>query len=337
MKKFGSDFQQSDREIYDREIKNFLPDKILDAHVHIWLEKHINNFPEKTNNPFIDFKNFPEFSIEDFEIIKEKLFKNKKYTGIFFGNPFRNLNLEKMNSYIFNLTKKDNYFLYIPSPVDDLSNEFFSKISSYSGFIGFKPYPKLADKKQNEEVKITDFLNTNVLEYADSNEMLILLHLPRKRRLADKNNIFELKEITKKYKKIKLILAHSGRSYCLCDIENAIEEIKDIKNLYFELSFIHDWEIVQLILNKIDNKKIIYGSDMPVSTLKGKNVCINNEHYFVTKEPFEWSIGSQFLNLGFTYFLYEQIRALKKAFYNLGIKKDSHIEDIFFNNINNII
>jgi len=337
MKNFAQDFQQSDKEIYGKELKNFLPDNILDVHVHLWLEKHINYFPEKASNPFIDFNNFPEFSIEDFEIIKKTLFKNKKYTGVFFGNPFRNLKLEEMNSYIFELVGKDNYCLYIPSPNDNLNSKFFSKISSNPNFIGFKPYPKLTDKKQDEDVKITDFLNANVLEYADSNELLILLHLPRKKRLADKNNILELKEITKKYKKIKLLLAHSGRSYCLCDIENAIEEIRDIKNLYFELSFIHDWEIVQLILNKIDNNKIIYGSDMPVSTLKGKNICINNEHYFVTKKPFEWSIGSNFLNLGFTYFLYEQIRALKKAFYNLGIKKDSYIEDIFFNNINNII
>ena len=31
----GFDYIAYDREVYDRELKNFLPDKMFDAHVHI--------------------------------------------------------------------------------------------------------------------------------------------------------------------------------------------------------------------------------------------------------------------------------------------------------------
>ena len=330
-------FLDCDAKIYENGINNFLPDRIIDLHVHLWKKEHIISKYKKPNNPFIDFNCFPEYTFKDFSAITRKIFRGKNYKGAFFGNPFKVLNLKRMNNYILNLAKKGEFCFYISSPEERLDNNIFGEMKSCKNFLGFKPYPKLFGEGIDIEINISDFLNNTVLEYANLYGLLIILHLPRKKRLADKKNIEEIKEITKKYPNIKYILAHSGRSYCLCDIYSVLDDIKDIKNLFFGLSFINDWEVFELILKNVDYKRIIFGSDMPASISRGKNICINNEHYFITENPYNWSISSNEMKLNFTFFIYEQIRELKKALYKCNITSDKIVQNIFHDNSKRLI
>ena len=34
-----------DREVYEKELKDFLPQKILDVHTHVWLDKYLDHKP----------------------------------------------------------------------------------------------------------------------------------------------------------------------------------------------------------------------------------------------------------------------------------------------------
>jgi len=327
---------KSDIEIYKKNIKIFLPDHIIDSHVHLWLKEHILFKEIKPNNSFSDFNAFPQYSFEDFFDISSEIFQGKKYTGIFFGNPLGQIDLEKVNKYILKLAETGEYCLYIPSPEDKLESDTFNKIKGFKNFLGFKPYPSLA-KKENNEVSIKEFLGRDVLEYANLKGLFILLHLPRKKRLADYRNIKEIKYLTKKYPDVKFLLAHLGRSYCLKDIVDVIDQISNIENLFLEISFVNDWEIFELVIRKIGYKRIIFGSDMPVSLMKGKNICINDNHYFVTEKLSSWSISNNEMQLNFTFFLYEQIREFIKALNKLGLCKDAVLEDVFYGNIKKLI
>ncbi|MCL5770900.1 MAG: amidohydrolase family protein [Actinobacteria bacterium] len=327
---------KSDIEIYEKKIKNFLPDHIIDSHVHLWLKEHILFKEVKPNNSFNDFDAFQQYSFEEFSDNSSEIFQDKKYTGIFFGNPLGQIDIEKVNKYILKLADTGEYCLYIPSPEDKLEGDTFNKIKGFKNFLGFKPYPSLA-KKENNEVSIHEFLNEYVLDYANSKGLFILLHLPRKKRLADHRNIEEVKYLTKKYPDVKFLLAHLGRSYCLGDISEAVEQVSKIENLFFEISFVNDWEIFELVIKKIGCKRIIFGSDMPVSLMKGKNICINDNHYFVTEKLFSWSISNNDMQLNFTFFLYEQIREFIKALNKLGLCKDAVLEDVFYGNIKKLI
>lgn len=325
-----------DIKIYQQLIKDFLPENIIDSHIHLWKKENIIEKKMTPYNPFVDFECFPEFTINGLEKVATKIFQGKKYEGIFFGNPFKEIDIDGVNKYLLELGAKGYQVLYIPTYDDNLENQIFKEISKLKSFLGFKPYPKLSNKIGGE-VGIKDFLNSSVLEYANKENLAVMLHLPRKKRLADENNIMELKDITKKYPNVNFLLAHSGRSYCLCDITDAIKELRGIDNLIFEISFINDWEIFEIILKNVSHDKIIYGSDMPVSILKGKNICINNKHYFATKKPFKWSISNECLNLGFTFFIYEQTLELFKALRKINLFKDTIIENIFYRNIKNIL
>jgi uncharacterized protein len=336
-------YDNSDAEVYRNEFLNFLPEKIFDSHIHLWdriqIRDEISQSRQK-QNPFLDDDLIDGYTIQDFKIAAEKLFPGKTCTGLFFGLPLKEFDLEKTNKYISGICKKENcYGLYMPVPaLKEIPENFFA-----DRFIGFKPYPDLAEFREPEDfskldidISIFDFVPKIIFDFANRYGLIILLHLPRKGRLSDKRNIRELDKISEKYPNVKIILAHAGRSYCYEDIKHSINEIKHMQNLYMDTAMVNDFLVNRTILDVLGPDKLLFGSDSAISLLKGKNIEINNTHYFVTKEPKQWSLSSASMTTNFTFFLYETIRAIKMATEELKMDK-TQVEKIFYSNITGLI
>jgi uncharacterized protein len=335
---------KEDLEIFKEEFENFLPAEIIDSHIHLW-ESNIftKTLPEERlkQNPPLDSEIVDGFRIEDFKEFVKKVFPGKKYKGIFFGLPVKEADLDICNQYISNVCKKNNSYGLFNSAIDltEIPSNFFD-----NRFIGFKPYPDLVDykapedfSKLNIDVSMFDFISKKVFEFCQEYGLILLIHIPRAGRLNDSRNIEEIKTIGKKYPDIKIILAHAGRSYCYSDINESIKHLKHIKNLYVDTAMINSYSVNKVLLEELGSERILYGSDLPIALFKGKNIDINNRHYFVTATPKAWSLSSSEMNLNnFTYFIYEIIRAIKISVKSLNLGKQD-IENIFFNNCNNMI
>ncbi len=332
-----------DKEIFENEFKKYLPQRIIDSHIHLWKSDQIdteNITPErKGKHPFLSFEECKDFSYADFIQVSKTIFPQIDYDGLFFGSPFREFNIEKANKMIEeDVISKNKDALFI-SIADDSSDLIEEKIKE-GNFIGLKPYPDLVvnkDYDNQDSVSIFDFLPEKHLAVADKLGLIVLLHIPKVKRLNDSKNLDDIINICRSYPNIKLILAHAGRSYCLFDLENSIKKIYKLKNLWIDTAMINDWEIIEIILDYLGSEKVIYGSDMPVATFRGKNICINNKHFFVTYPSFPWGLSNESFCKGeFTYFLYEEIRAILKAIKKKKIDKKI-ISNIFYKNIKNII
>lgn len=337
------DFTREDLKIYKEEFEEFLPEKIRDFHIHLWKNIFFNlqiSENRKRQNPFLD-QEISQFTYEDFIDISNILFPGKKYRGIFFGLPIKEMDLKKNNNYIKEINIENNNFgLFVPKPgLSEVPSDFFE-----NGFIGFKPYPDLLDYSEPEDfskldidVGIFDFISKTVLEFCQEYGLLLLIHIPRKGRLNDKRNVEEIKAIGTRYPKIKIVLAHAGRSYCYNDIKDSISYLKEIKNLYVDTAMINSFSVNKVLLEELGPDRVIYGSDLAVAALKGKNVDINNKHYFVTKDPKVWSISSSEMVLdNFTFFIYEIIRAIRIAATSLNLSS-KEIENIFYLNTERLI
>lgn len=336
-------FNDEDFKIFNEEFYEFLPDIVFDSHVHLWKKSFIINDISKDRqkqNPFLDPEVIDGFSIEDFYNFSKKLFPGKKYKGLFFGLPLKEVNLDAANSYISDVCKKTNsYGLFIPKPCLKKIPENFFK----DKFVGFKPYPDLADfktpkdfSKLDIDVSIFDFISKEVMEFSNEYGLILLIHIPRKGRLNDKRNIEELSTIGEKYKNIKIILAHAGRSYCFEDIKSSIYYIKNIRNIYVDTAMINNFSVNKTLINMLGSEKILFGTDSKISLFKGKNVEINNKHFFVTKDPKLWSLSSIDMNLDFTFYVYEIIRAIKLASEELNLSK-KQVDNIFYSNLKRMI
>jgi len=118
--------RKKDLQIFEEEFDKFLPDKIIDSHIHLWESKIFKK------------EIFDGFRIEDFQKFVKKVFPGKKYDGIFFGLPVKEADLNVGNRYISDICKKNNsYGLFNPEAgLKEIPQSFFEE-----RFIGFKPYP----------------------------------------------------------------------------------------------------------------------------------------------------------------------------------------------------
>ncbi len=343
MENLLKEFNKEDEELFLEEFEGFLPDSIFDFHVHLWKKSFIiKKIPEGRlkSNPFLD-SDINEFKIEDFKKIAERLFPGKNYEALILGIPLREADFNQNNAYISQCCDENDFDGLFLSAIDQniIPDDFF-----INRFIGFKPYPDLVAfeapkdfSKLDINVSIFDFISKKVLEFSQEHKLIILLHIPRKKRLNDQDNIKEITQIAKIYPDIKLILAHAGRSYCYSDIKDSIKHFKDFQNIYVDTAMINSYSVNKVILEELGPKRMLYGSDLAVAILKGKNIDINNRHYFVTNKPRVWSLSSNDMNLdSFTFFIYEIIRSIRIACKSLNLN-EKDVKDIFYGNAKRLI
>lgn len=335
-------YNSKDKYIFENEFRKWLPSKIIDAHVHLWKKEQIDveriTYNRRKRHPFLSVEEWGNFSYPDFVTISKTIFPQIEYGGLFFGLPFREVDIEKANRMIKDdIISGNKDALFISVPTDN--HKFLEKKIKEENFIGLKPYPDLAvglDYDNQNSVSIFDFLPEEHLKIANKLGLIIVLHIPKIKRLNDKKNLDDIVNICNSYPNVKLILAHAGRSYCVFDLVDSIKKIYRLKNLYVDTAMINNWEVIELLLEYLGCEKIIYGSDLPVAAFRGKNICINNKHYFITYPPFPWSLSNENLGEGdFTLFLYEEIREILKAVKKKKMDRQV-IDNIFYQNIKNL-
>ncbi|MBM3289142.1 MAG: hypothetical protein FJY92_03235 [Candidatus Hydrogenedentes bacterium] len=94
---------------------------------------------------------------------------------------------------------------------------------------------------------------------------------------------------------------------------------------------VNHWEVMEHLFATVDSKKVLYATDIPIALAPGKSVEINDQYTYVTPVPWPLSISDDHQKLQFTGFLYEELRAIKKATDRLGLTH-AFIEDLFFEN-----
>jgi predicted TIM-barrel fold metal-dependent hydrolase len=118
-------------------------------------------------------------------------------------------------------------------------------------FVGFK---FLSYYHQNA---LTDEKNKPVFEFADRNELLVLMHTWSGDPYGGPEQV---RKIAETYHRATLILGHS----CHGEWEKAIALVQDFPNIYLELCGVVDERgILEKFVDGIGSKKILFGTDLP--------------------------------------------------------------------------
>lgn len=338
-------YRDSDRSIYNKEFKNRIPDCIIDSHVHLWAKDNLNISKDeykiyKEYKPWTDFDYMEEFLYEDYTYCANVTFEGKVVKPFVFGSPFPQIDRDRTNKYIIDVAKKQRIpFFYIPGQYENLfeTNEKLQLMKTY-GFLGLKPYPDIP-VVQNREVGIYDMLNRSALEFADKNELYIILHLPRQKRLWSEDNRKELLECLSEYPNARFIIAHVGRAFTYYDAEGVIDFLFPYENVLFDTALINSETVLEYLVRNISPSRILFGSDAPLAYSRGKDVTINNKHYYVAEKTVPWGLGPIKKGcVNFTFYIYEEIRALlyaTKAVF--GNKEENALELIMCENAKKIM
>jgi len=331
-------FREIDRPIYREELAPYLPARIFDAHVH--LVRRSDYLPGirpeklKTTGPEPLAKDFTARHLGN---TMRRLFPQQRWDALVFHTPSRHVDLERANRWIASLGCRHSnvHPLLIVKP-DMKAKELDARVDA-GGFVGLKPYLNFARPRRSGETRIGDFLTRDHMAVAVARGLVVILHIPRKKRAADPVNIRDLARLCERYPAARIVLAHVGRSYGPYFIEQAIDVLKDFPNLYFDVSAVDDAETLEVVLENTTHKRLVYGSDLPLTLLRGRHLCINRHCFFFTEKRCPNSIsppkGAEF---PMTFMLYETVRAILRAWRKRKLPRKA-LDDIFYRNAANLV
>lgn len=337
-----------DRQIYERELKDFLPAHMIDIHTHIWLERLRWQMPSASETvrrtvtwPLLVAR---ENSIADLQETYRLMFPEKRVTPLTFSLCEDKRNLPVCNDYVQKCAKETGYpALYFSKPEE--SAEQIERAIRGGGYLGLKSYLDLSPEYIPEpEIRIYDFFPPCQLKKIDELGLIVMLHIPRNGRLKDPVNIAQILEIKQRFPRIKLILAHIGRAYCECDVGDAFERLAALGDLLFDFSANTSEHAMFHLLNAVGPKRVLFGSDLPIVRMRMRRIEENGTYinlippglYGDPRQDPHLREVSEKEGGRLTLFMYEEILAFKRAAGKAGLGKPD-IEDVFFENARKLL
>lgn len=193
-----------DREFYEKHIREWLPDKIIDIHTHIWLARHrvayqpvrMQTWPRRVAR-----ENPVEHLVETYR----RLFPGKIVTPLMFTTLVSEKNFDQANDYVARVARERKFPALIFSRPQWSGKELARRIRA-GGFVGAKSYLSLSPScLPAAEIRIFDFFPHHQLEVLNKHGLIMMLHIPRDNRLRDPVNLAQMMEIDEYYPDIKLI------------------------------------------------------------------------------------------------------------------------------------
>ena len=337
-----------DKEIYEKELKDFLPDKMLDIHTHVWLDSLAEVPPELELSRTVSWPSLvaKDNSIEDIQETFRLLFPGKDVKSLMFANHIYTRNgAIGNNNYVSSVSKKHGWpALYYSHPTQT-ADEIEYEIRK-GGFLGIKSYLDLVPGYiPLAEIRIFDFLPKQQLKKLDEMGAIVMLHIPRHGRLKDPVNLEQILEIKREFPKLKLIIAHIGRAYTKEDIGNAFTDyLYKAPDLMYDFSANScEYAMIELIRN-VGPEHVMYGTDMPILRMRTHRIEENGT-YINLIPPGLYGDPSHDSHLRevspeeakkITFFVYEELLAFKRACIKLNMTKKD-VEDMMYNNAYNLI
>jgi len=323
-----------DREVYEKELKDFLPETFIDLHTHIWK----NTFtPQGNANGGSTWTNLvaDEMTGEQLLDSYRQLFPANKVIPLVFGGC--NYDIGECNDYVYE-SAKSLHFPVLTRTDYTMTADALEKEVHANHSLGLKPYlTNCPPYIPSNEIRIFDFLPYEHLEVANRHGWIIMLHIARPGRLRDAVNIAQLMEIEKRFPNVKLVVAHIGRAYSRQDIGDAFEVLKHTKNMMFDFTAnVCDDAIIECI-KAVGTDRLMFGSDLPIAVMRMyritdetgwyKNVVPRGLYGDVSYDAHMQESDEQNITL----MIYEQLRALKRCAAALHLT-DKQVEDIMYTN-----
>lgn len=324
----GWKLTDADHDMIKREVAPFLPDRIFDAHAHLFTHEHFAPEPVP-----LSYRDTPErIDLATYYHYIDWIHPEKRTKGgLFFGLAFtgnRTANNQFVATEIGGANGKNAFGQMIIAP--DMEAEYVFDTVQNSGFSGLKCYHTMAQSDEPTwQAAIELYLPEKHMRVADELGLTITLHMVRDRALADPINQATIRRYCESYPNMRLILAHAARGFNPWHTIEGIESLRGIDNVWFDTSAVTEAGAFEAIVETMGHERLLYGSDFHVSHLHGRCVAIGDSfHWFYANDM---NTDEKHIHLEPVLIGLESIRSLRLACQRLKLN-DGQIEDIFYNN-----
>lgn len=311
----------ADREFFTRELDSFLPDRIYDAHAHIWQEEWAPFSLEGQRT--IDLAGYRK-AITDIHGTRptETLFLS-------FATPDHRDQVPVANEWTAGqiADHPDCRAHFFVTPQDD--PEWVRDEVKRLGLHGLKCYHTFADVPPTWEASIPSYLPEPLVAVAGEEGWTITLHMVKSRAVADPDNQHWIRHYCETYPGMKLILAHSARGFQPAHNFEGLAALQGLDNLWFDTSANCEPFAHQVILRLFGHERLMYGSDLPVTHLRGRSLGSGDDFLWLYEDSPVWVENHRTIEpilVGL-----EHLRSVKWACWSERLT-DSQVEDVFYNN-----
>lgn len=330
---FGIEATAYDHRVYEEQLRDFLPDVLVDAHVHLWTPQGREGYAHAESLVTWPDLVAPHCSYEDLIASYATMFPDKTVYPVLMTHPDSHLHVG--NPYVRDLAKKHELpALYCIKPETSLSE---IRAAFDDGFCGIKPYLNYAPSYiPAKEIRIYDFVTPSQLKLMNELGGVVMLHIARDGRLNDPLNIAQLMEIDERYPNAKVIVAHIGRAYTPESLGTAFDTLKNSKHLLFDFTATTFDPAITACIEAVGTKRLMFGSDMPITKMRMYRITENGTYINVVPRGLYGDVSydvhmRESDEETITTFMYEELLAFKRAAEKLGLSK-ADVADILCNN-----
>ena len=271
---YDAEYEKKLAEIFDQ----FMPEKRYDAHFHI-----CKDYALKTGYTGDPYDQYTEFM--------QKYLCRKIAGGLVMASPSTKHTpemLDSENEYILDLAKREKLevgLLMMPSYTAEKTEKM---MSAHPEIKALKPYLTYSTAKDIYESDIFEFAPEWMWQYAHEREMPVILHLSHyQNMLYDENNVRDLRYISKKYPKAKIVLAHCAMGHHLQKFKWGLDAITDLKNIWFDCSGSAEALTIYYAIKAFGAERMLYGDDFNHGATPGRIVSFGSNFfgfhpYFIT-------------------------------------------------------
>lgn len=312
-------------EIFIEKLQDFLPNKIFDSHAHLYRVRDLN----------VDKGNYLDQGPKEagFNVWKENIGRITRGAdlsgGLLFPMISHDCDIDNLNAFLIeqlrSSKKSRGLMLFSPETTIDKINKYLLDPQ----IIGFKPYFYFSTEKPIGDASILSYFPEWAWELANTEKLIVTLHIVKSKALADPDNQDVICRMCTKYPHVKLVLAHAARGFHPQNTIEGLEALKSFDNIWFDSSAICESKSLKAVLKCFGSKKLLWGTDFPVSLIHGKCVSVGDGFVWLDNSNFDWEKNDPVCNPVF--FCIESLLALKEASEDLDLTKEE-ISNIFYNN-----
>jgi glutamate-1-semialdehyde 2,1-aminomutase len=317
---------EEDREFFERELASFVPERIFDAHCHLYNRETVG----EKKGLMLPSEGFPrDMGYHEYSRLIDCLHPGRRVSSLFIPFTFSRDALAGANEWVAQQVSMDSSCrgLFFVTPQDD--PEWVRDRVRRLGLHGLKCYHLWSPVTPTWEADIPDYLPEKLVKVADEEGWVITLHMVKSRAVADPGNIRWIRHYCETYPNMKLILAHSARGFQPAHNLEGLPKLTGLNNLFFDSSANCESVAHESVIRIIGHKKLLYGSDFHVSHFRGRSVAAADSFLWIYGHTPVW--GEKHMQIKPVLAGLESLRSLKWACWSARLS-DKAIEDIFWNN-----
>ncbi|PKO22928.1 MAG: class III aminotransferase [Chloroflexi bacterium HGW-Chloroflexi-1] len=309
-----------------QELAAFLPDRIFDAHAHLYRVANLN-LPQPgflTTGP-------QEATIEVWrEHVGRQVGPSRLQGALFSMLPLLHPgDIDKENEFLLGQVNAQPHSRGLVVLAPESSPVRIAEYLKNPRVVGFKPYHVFSNEKPTFQASLASYLPEWAWEMANERGLVILLHLVKELALSDPDNQREIREKCQKYPEARLILAHAARGFHAPNTLRGIAALKGLQNVWFDTAAVCESAALKAILHEFGPRKLLWGSDFPVSEIRGRCVTLGDGFAWLEPDTVSWdrlSPACQPVPVGL-----ESLRAIEELADDFCLSEQD-LQDIFCDN-----